>query len=106
MSTVIDLASVREERKPHWSGPCVCIGCRHEWVGTGTAPYEGNLQCPACELPKGVVKYPFGAAEGDMVLTCSHCTGEALTAYMRDGHHYVRCMGCGSDLTDVFFSGD
>lgn len=93
----------REEYDPHWSGPCVCLGCRHEWVGVGPLGFTSNLDCPECELPKGTTKYPFGASEGDLVLTCGDCGGEALTSYIRDGLHYVRCMGCGTDLTNVFF---
>jgi hypothetical protein len=87
------------------AGPCVCLGCRHEWVGvsqTGSV----NLICPSCELPKGTTKYPFGCSDGDRVLTCRHCKGEALTAYIRNDMHYVRCMGCGVDLTEEFYSGD
>ncbi len=90
---------------PHWTGPCVCLGCRHEWVGVGPEGVASNLTCPGCGLPKGTVKYPFGAAEGDRVLVCSHCDGEALTAYIRHNLNYVRCMGCGADLTNVFFDG-
>lgn len=106
MSEVVSLADAKAARQPHWTGSCVCLGCRHEWVGVGPSPFEGvNLDCPECKLPKGTVKYPFGASAGDMVLTCNHCGGEALTAYVRDNLHYVRCMGCGNDLTDAFFSG-
>jgi hypothetical protein len=105
VSEIIDFASAKKERAPHWSGSCVCLGCRHEWVGVGFVPFTGNLDCPSCELPKGTIKYSFGADKDDLVLTCSHCHGEALTAYVRNNLHYVRCMGCGVDLTDVFFSG-
>lgn len=105
MSKVIDLAAARTERRPHWSGPCVCLGCRHEWVGVGEEGHSFSLECPECKLPKGTVKYPFGADNDDLVLTCQHCEGEALTAYIRGNRHYVRCMGCGVDLTDAFFDG-
>ncbi len=99
---VISLAKVREERKPHWSGPCVCLGCRHEWDAVGPMPYVGDLDCPACGTAKGAVKLLFGAGEGDLVCTCD-CGSEALTAYIRDGLKYVRCMVCGDDLTLSFF---
>ena len=101
--TIVNLRDARAARQPHWSGPCVCLGCRHEWVGVGPEGHASNLVCPACELPKGTTKYPFGAGEGDMVLTCGHCGGEALTAYKRGAYNYVRCMGCGVDLTDEFY---
>ena len=106
VSKVIDFASAKEERQPYWTGPCVCLGCRHEWVGVGPTPFGGNMDCPSCELPKGTVKFPFGAAENDLLLICSNCGGEALTAYLRNNLHYVRCMSCGDDLTDAFFSGE
>ncbi len=104
---VISFAAAKAEREPHWSGKCVCLGCRHEWEGVGPIGVTVGLQCPACDLPKGVCKHPFGAQEGDSVLTCSHCGGEALTAYMRakDRLLMVKCMSCGVDLTDVFYNG-
>lgn len=102
--TVVSLAAAREERQPHWSGPCVCLGCRHEWEAIAPVGSHVGLECPACELPKGVVKYPFGPIEGDYALVCD-CGCEALTAYKRAGHFYVKCMACGDDLTDAFFDG-
>lgn len=111
MSDIIDFTKAKQARaedkeaeQGEWAeGPCVCLGCRHEWVGVAPPGRMRNLVCPSCELPKGTNKHPFGAAVGDMTLTCAHCGGEALTAYARAGHHYVRCMGCGVDLTEVFF---
>lgn len=108
--TVISLADARKAREAaqreelHWSGPCVCLGCRHEWVGVGPVGAHSELHCPSCLLPKGTVKHPFGADAGDMVLVCDNCDGEALTSFVREGLHYVLCMGCGTDLTDVFFT--
>ena len=125
MSEIVDFASAkkaREERNhtpavqpigpeapaDEWgAGPCVCLGCRYEWVAVmGVGDKSINLICPSCDLPKGTPKYPFGAGEDDLILACFHCKGEALTAYIHDRRHYVRCMGCGVDLTDVFFNGD
>lgn len=102
--TIISLAKVREEREPHWSGKCVCLGCRHEWVGVGPVGVVDALQCPACDLPKGVTKNLFGADEGDAYLLCK-CGCEAMTAYKSKGHFYVKCMACGTDQTDVFYDG-
>lgn len=101
--TIVSLAKAREEREPHWSGECVCLGCRHEWVGVGPIGTADHLECPSCGLPKGTVKHPFGAQAGDLALTCAQCGGEALTAYKRDGYLWVRCMSCGNDLTEAFF---
>jgi hypothetical protein len=93
----------QEADRDEWgAGPCVCLGCRFEWVGVAQVGHP-NIECPSCRLPKGTHKYPFGSAEGDLVLTCSYCQGEALTAYIRNNLHYVRCMGCGVDLTGEFF---
>ncbi len=101
--TVISLAAAREERQPHWQGTAYCVGCQHEWEAA--APLGTLLvDCPECGLPKGTPKFPFGAAEGDMFLVCD-CGCEALFAYRREGHFYVKCMGCGSDLTETFYEG-
>lgn len=96
-------AAPADDSEPSWAGPCVCLGCRHEWVGVGPIGYHANLTCPECALPKGTIKYPFGADAGDEVLTCAHCEGEALTAYRHKGYKYVRCMSCGTDLTKSFY---
>jgi ribosomal protein S27E len=104
MSEVVSLAKVREERQPHVTGTFVCVGCRHEWVGV--APLASRwVDCPECHLPQGTNKHPFGADEGDRVLVCADCGGEALTAYKRGGKFWVRCMGCGNDLTNAFYEG-
>lgn len=102
--TVISLAAKRAEREPHWEGACVCVACRHEWRAVGALGTFTGLQCPSCELPKGVVKYFFGADAGDMELRCD-CGCEALTAYKRarDGLKVLRCMNCGTDLTNTYF---
>ena len=99
--TVISLAAEREARQPHWEGPCKCIECQHEWHGV--APVGTMwVDCPSCHLPKGHPKHPFGAMEGDIAFTC-HCGSEALTAYMRKGHFYLRCMACGTDQTSTVY---
>lgn len=110
MTELVDLAAVRKKREeeaedaqPHWAGKCVCLGCRHEWEGVGPIGTTTGLLCPECELPKGVTKYIFRSASGDMVLTCLECDGEALTAYIHKGAHVVRCMSCGYDVTAAFF---
>lgn len=100
--TVISLAAFRQERSPHWSGKCVCLGCRHEWVGVGPIGKTAGLDCPACDLPKGACKHPFGAQEGDLEFRCN-CGCEALTAYVRHGRKWLRCMACGDDQTEAFY---
>ena len=104
MAEVISLAQARAQRDPHWSGTCICIGCRHEWEGVGPLPMPTyNMECPECGAHKGTVKYPFGAEQGDLVLTCGNCDGDVITAYMRDSRLYVRCMACANDMTNAFF---
>lgn len=104
MSEVINFAAAKEERQPHIAGDFVCVGCRHEW--TGVAPFGRRwFDCEKCGLPKATVKHPFAAATGDLELRCVDCGGEALTAYKRAGKFWVRCMGCGNDLTAAFFEG-
>lgn len=63
-----------------------------------------GLQCPECDLPKGTVKWPFGAADGDAEFRCL-CGCEAMTVYKRarDGYFFTRCMGCGADQTSAIY---
>lgn len=101
--TVISLAAAREERQPHWTGTAKCIDCGHQWEAV--APLGQRwVDCPSCGLNKGTPFRPFGADEGDRLLFCN-CGCEALTAYQRKGRMWVRCMGCGTDLTDAFYGG-
>ena len=102
---ILSLKDARSARSPHWAGTCVCLGCQHSWTGVGPVGHTVGLTCPECDLPKGVTKYLFGADVGDHVLTCAACGGDAVTAYRRAGHMYVRCMNCGNDVTDAFYSG-
>lgn len=111
MTEVVDLENARkkregavDDRSPHWVGRCVCMGCRHEWESADPFGAHNDLTCPSCSLPKGVAKFLFGGEVGDMTLTCASCGGEALTAYLRRGLQYVRCMTCGHDLTNAFFN--
>jgi ribosomal protein S27E len=104
MTGVISLTKAREERQPHIAGVFVCVGCRHEWIGIAPLGVRWH-ECPACSLPKATVKHPFAADEGDLELRCVECGGETLTAYKRNGKFWVRCMGCGNDLTHAFYDG-
>lgn len=102
--TVISFAEAKAGRERTWEGKAHCVGCRHEWEAV--APLGTMwLECPECHLPKGTPKYAFGAADGDALLTCTPCGGEALTAYKRAGRFYVMCMACGNDLTNAFYEG-
>lgn len=101
--TVISLAAAREERTPHWAGPAICIGCRHEWQAVAPLGSYTALECPQCRFPKGVNKWPFGSAEGDAEFRCN-CGCEAMTVYRRkDGRFFTRCMACGADQTAAIY---
>lgn len=90
-----------EREEPHLAGEAVCIGCRHEW--SAVAPVGvWQLDCPSCGTPKGIWRYPVGAAEGDLYFRCD-CGCEALTAYHREGRFYLKCMSCGADQTEAVF---
>lgn len=101
--SVISLAEARQERQPHWGGPAICIGCRHEWVAVAAVGVEW-IECPSCLEPKGHPKRPFGADVGDSVFECK-CGCEAMTAYVRekDRRFVFRCMGCGTDQTSAIW---
>lgn len=101
---IVSLAEAREARQPHWTGTAYCVGCRNEWVAVAPMGVMW-VDCPACGLPKGTPKHPFGADVGDRVLTCDICGSEALTAYYRGDAFYARCMGCGNDLTSAVLDG-
>lgn len=102
--TVISLAEAREKLSPHLAGTRVCLGCGHEWVGVTPVGVVECLECPSCNLPKGVTKHLIGAPKGAHVLVCT-CGCECLTSYKSAGHFYVKCMACGTDLTHAFYEG-
>lgn len=103
MGEVVGFSEAREARQPKIAGTCICLGCRHEWPSEADPGNAVGLLCPECKLPKGVFKYLVGSSGDDLLFTCP-CTCEALTAYIRDGYKRVKCMSCGLDLTDGFYS--
>lgn len=107
MTNVVSLAETRQEREPHWAGTCRCLGCGHEWTGVGPVGTASDLQCPECKLPKGVVKFLFGADVGDHALQCTDCGNDTFAIYKRarDMLKIVRCIACGLDCTNGFFDG-
>jgi hypothetical protein len=55
------------DHKPHNSGTCLCIHCKHEWIGiTPVGVWEG-LECPQCGTMKGVLKL---AVEPESLWVC------------------------------------
>jgi len=49
MADVIEL----DARRPHYAGPCSCLGCSHEWVGV-VPDGAGLLECSVCGEMRGV----------------------------------------------------
>lgn len=101
--SVISFAQAKEDRIPHWSGECKCAGCGHEWIGVGPMGTVDRLQCPSCELPRGLIKNNFGAPEGALGFACN-CGCEYLIAYIWKGKKLIRCVGCGEDQTNAVWS--
>lgn len=50
---VTDIAS----RMPHNTGDCICLGCKHTWVGVTPVGIVDTLECPSCGLMKGTYAY-------------------------------------------------
>lgn len=102
---VVSLADKRLEREPHWSGAVRCLGCAHEWVAVAPVGVVSGLACPACGLNKGVPKNLYGPGEGYAALGCN-CGADSFFAYLGETSRkvYVRCVGCGSDLTEALFN--
>jgi len=101
VSDVICFQAAKEERQPHWSGECVCLGCGHEWVGV--APIGTHVvECPSCGLDKGHSRHLFGPMEGDSVFQCD-CGSEGLMAYLRSGRFHMICLACGVNHTEALF---
>ena len=84
--SVVDINS----RRPHQSGPAKCLHCLHEW--TAVSPVGENvLDCPKCELSKGIYSAIYAPAAGDVLFRCE-CGRE---------HFYViptgvLCANCGT----------
>ena len=88
MSNVISLA----EHRPHVSGNAKCLQCGHEWHAV--APLGVNqLQCPSCELDKGV--FCGTANRGGLHYQCS-CGCMHMFLHV-DG---VYCANCGEWASD------
>lgn len=86
--TVIEFK--KPDDKPHATGECVCLGCRHEWVGVwpvGTT----ELECPECQLMKGTAKGLCYPGENELIRVCD--CGNEFFLIRPDGH---MCPVCGT----------
>lgn len=77
-----------EPTTPHLSGRCVCLGCKHEWVGVTPVGKHDGLECPACGLLKGV---HVGIAYPVEMWQCGTCSA-VLFFITKDG---AQCSVCG-----------
>lgn len=76
-----------EPTTPHLSGRCVCLGCKHEWVGVVPVGVI-SMECPQCHLQKGV---HVGIAVPDTAWQCGTCN--ALLFFMTPAG--AQCSVCG-----------
>ena len=94
--TVVSFEDAKLKRDPHWSGEAVCLACRHEWVATAPTGTL-NVECPACELKRGVPKFNFGTIEGQMGYSCN-CQSQMFFFKLHDtGRVQILCVGCGGE---------
>ena len=73
----------------HGQGESFCLQCGHTWqavVPTGVTRFE----CPECRTMKGLMRFEFRPAEGQLVWEC-RC-GNRLFYMTQDGH---LCANCG-----------
>ncbi len=84
MSNVVSLADAR----PHLSGPCRCLDCKHEWVGVAPLGVT-TMTCPACGADKGGRFAMVLPTDGD-TWTCA--CGNCFFVVQRDR---FMCPNCG-----------
>lgn len=75
------------------TGPCVCTGCKHEWVAS-SPPGVTDFECPSCSAFKGVWVAPVIP---DMFWRC--LCGGSLFYLLPDGA--AQCRECGT-CVEVF----
>lgn len=95
MSNVITFKQ-REPIDPHANGTATCLDCKHEWEAvirvTDLHDSDGWLECPACAVQKGRMKYPF-VPKPDQVLWVCECS--AALFYVMDQR--ILCPCCGNE---------
>ena len=87
MSNVIEFK--KPEKDPHGQGEALCIGCGHEWQAVAPVGVT-RFECPECHAMKGLWRFEFAPAEGQMVRECN--CGNQLFYLTPDGH---LCANCG-----------
>ena len=89
MSDVTDLNEKRKEKDPHISSPCICLSCKHEWIGVFPIGTTG-LECPSCGLMRGTYKYQCSPEDG-IVWVCG--CGNSL--FVISVSKNAICISCG-----------
>lgn len=96
MGDVIDFATKKTESKPHYSGHCICLECKHKWIGVW--PYEFGmigLECPKCGVAKGTIQGLCIPEVGTDVFTCMKCDAECQIFHIVANGGGVVCLYCG-----------
>ncbi len=79
----------KEEAEPHAAGECICLTCKHEWVGVAAVGVI-DLECPSCHTHKGVWKFAHHPGPDVEHYECK--CGNRLFIITRDYHF---CPNCG-----------
>jgi len=81
-------ARIKKTKELYASGPAQCLACAHEWIASVPIGISW-LECPECELVRGVLKGPFCRVDEDH-FTC--VCGSQLFHIAKSG---VYCPNCG-----------
>lgn len=84
MGEVVNL----DAQRPHLAGEAICLSCKHEWAAV--CPIGTTwLECPACHLLRGVMKFPV--IRDGLHWTCA--CGNQLFYISPDGTYCPNCGG-------------
>lgn len=87
MSNVVGFPGRKNSTGAHITGPCVCVGCGHQWQGV--APVGTiDLECPACGALKGIWTLLIRLDEEHFYCPC----GNHFLHIIRSGAY---CPNCG-----------
>jgi hypothetical protein len=90
VSNIIPLFQPREEKIPQSQGEAFCIQCGREWQAVAPVGTV-QLECPDCKTMKGLFRFPFAPADGQLVRECD--CGNQLFYLTPEGH---MCANCGT----------
>lgn len=97
MGDIVFLRSAGTPKKNlHLAGTAKCLACGTEWQAVAPVGTT-HLECPKCRTKMGVVKYPFGAGDGEAEWQCN--CGCNVFRIVADEHHKfkaVMCLRCGT----------